>query len=143
MPVYLLLANLIIEKETVVRKYTGGLEQFRLDYKIGGNNFHQEDDELFCIARMNVDEYDLERHTEKGLHYDWEQDFSTDFVIKRRFDEPLWPAPWLQYSGLFAWHINAKAEQIARAFEIGATSVDEIMAQRDKGIELLGPIRSF
>ncbi len=143
MPIFHTLASLIVEKEVVARKYAGGVEQFRLDYKIGGENYHQEDDELFCIARMNVDEYDLERLTEKGLHYDEEKDFSTDFVIKRRFAEPLWPAPWLQYSGLFAWHINAKPEQIARAHEIGAMTFDDIEKHRARGIELFGPIRSF
>jgi len=50
MPFYLHLATLIIEKETVARKYAGGIEQFRLDYRIDGWNYYQEDDELFNLV---------------------------------------------------------------------------------------------
>jgi hypothetical protein len=92
---------------------------------------------------MNIDEFDIYRLTAKGLHYDEEKDFSTDFVIKRRFDEPLWSAPWLQYTLLFAWHITAKPEQIARTHEIGKMTFDEIDKHKARGIELFGPVRSF
>ncbi len=57
MPVYLHLANLIVDKAAVDRKYAGGIEKFRLDYNIGGDNCNQEDDELFNIARMNNEMY--------------------------------------------------------------------------------------
>ncbi len=40
MPVYLHLANLIVDKAAVARKYAGGIEQFRLDYKIGEENYN-------------------------------------------------------------------------------------------------------
>jgi len=33
------------------------MEQFRLDYVIGGENYNQKDDELFNIARMNNEMY--------------------------------------------------------------------------------------
>jgi len=98
---------------------------------------------MFRIARMNIDEFNMERLTKKGLHYDEEKDFSTDFVIKRRFAEPLWPAPWLQYSGVFAWHITAKPEQIARALEIGEMTGIEISEHWSRGIDLFDPVRSF
>jgi len=49
---------------------------------------------------------------------------------------------WLQYTIIFAWYINAKPEQIARALEIGEMTVDEIQSQRNRGIELFGPVRS-
>jgi hypothetical protein len=82
----------------------------------------------------------MERLATKGLHYDEDKDFSTDFVIKRRFDEPLWPAPWLQYTIIFALHINAKPEQITRTHEIGAMTFDVIEEHKARGIELLGPV---
>jgi hypothetical protein len=88
MPVYLHLANLIVDKAAVARKYAGGIEQFRLDYKIGEENYNQEDDELFNIARMNIDEFDIERLTSKGLHYEEEPEFSTEFV-SIKYDFPI------------------------------------------------------
>ncbi len=110
MPVYLHLANLIVDKAAVARKYAGGIEQFRLDYHIGGENYNQEDDELFNIARMNIDEFDIERLTARGLHYEEEPEFSPDFVLKYRYDKTMWDVPWLDYTIIFAWHINAKPE---------------------------------
>jgi hypothetical protein len=53
------------------------------------------------------------------------------------------PAPWLQSTIIFAWHITAKPEQIARALEIGAMTFDEIQEHRSRGIELFGPVRGF
>ena len=64
-------------------------------------------------------------------------------MIKRRFAEPLWPAPWLQYSGVFGWHITAKPEQVTRTLEIGEMTVIEISEHRARGIELFDPVRSF
>jgi hypothetical protein len=34
MPVYLHLANLIVDKAAVAQKYAGGIEQFRLDFNL-------------------------------------------------------------------------------------------------------------
>lgn len=143
MPVYLHLANLIVDKAAVARKYAGGLEQFRLDYRIGGYNFNQEDDELFNIATMNIDEFDLERLTSKGLHYEEEPGFSPDFVLKYRYAKTMWDVPWLQYTIIFAWHIHAKQELIDRAMEIGNMTVGEISEQQSKGIEPFATIRSW
>ncbi len=143
MPVYLHLANLIVDKAAVARKYAGGIEQFRLDYKIGEENYNQEDDELFNIARMNIDEFDIERLTARGLHYEEEPEFSPDFVLKYRYAKTMWDVPWLQYTIIFAWHINAKPEQIARALEIGEMTIDEIQEYWNKGIELFSAIRGF
>ena len=42
MPIYIHLANLIIDKKAVSSKYNGGLAQFRLDYKIGQGSYNQE-----------------------------------------------------------------------------------------------------
>jgi hypothetical protein len=45
MPVYIHLANRIIKKTALESKYKGGIEQFRVDYSIGGENLNQGDNE--------------------------------------------------------------------------------------------------
>jgi len=57
MPVYIELANLIVPKPVIEKKYAGGADHFRKDYSIDGDNHHQEDDLLFSISRMNCDDY--------------------------------------------------------------------------------------
>jgi hypothetical protein len=57
MPVYLHLASLILDKAAVASKYTGEVEQFRLDYKIGGDSYYQQFDELFNITSLNNEMY--------------------------------------------------------------------------------------
>ncbi len=57
MPVYLHLANLIVDKAAVAHKYAGGIAQFRLDYKIGGDSYYQQFDELFNITSLNNEMY--------------------------------------------------------------------------------------
>ncbi len=49
----------------------------------------------------------------------------------------------LQFTMIFAWHLNAKPEQIARALEIGEMTVDDIDEHRARGIALFSAIRSF
>jgi hypothetical protein len=49
---------------------------------------NQEDDELFNIARVNIDEFDIERLTARGLHYETEPEFSTEFV-SIKYDFPI------------------------------------------------------
>ncbi len=92
---------------------------------------------------MNIDEFDIQRLTSKGLHYEEEPEFSPDFVLKYRYDKTMWDVPWLDYTIIFAWHINAKPEQIARALEIGEMTFDNIDKHRARGIELFLAIRSF
>ena len=55
MPVYIHLANLFIKKSAVENKYEGGIVKFREDFFISGDNYNQEDNELFSIAKMNTD----------------------------------------------------------------------------------------
>ena len=64
MPIYLDLANLILDKRIIEKKYTGGIAQFRIDYINERHPMNQEDDELFSISKMNVDEFDIN----KGIH---------------------------------------------------------------------------
>jgi hypothetical protein len=50
MPVYIHLANLILDKQAVERKYSGGLDQFRKDYDICKEGPSTEDNEIFSLA---------------------------------------------------------------------------------------------
>jgi hypothetical protein len=70
MPVYLHIFNLIIDKKAIIKKYSGGIEQFRIDYKIPQSEINQEDDELFSLGQMGTDEFDIESLINKGLNYD-------------------------------------------------------------------------
>jgi len=70
MPVYIHLANLFIKKSAVENKYKGGIVKFREDFFISGDNYNQEDNELFSIAKMNTDEFDLDYLFSKGLDYE-------------------------------------------------------------------------
>jgi hypothetical protein len=58
-------------------------------------------------------------------------------VIKPRYGGLLRSAGWLDYTIIFAWHINAIPEQIARAQEIGEMTFDEIDKHRTRGIDIL------
>ena len=60
MPVYLNVFNLIINKTAIYEKYAGGVEQFRIDYKIPLSKINHEDDELFSLGQMNADEFDID-----------------------------------------------------------------------------------
>lgn len=50
MPVYLDLFNLIVNKKAVTGKYSGGINQFRIDFVIPNAAINQEDDELFLFG---------------------------------------------------------------------------------------------
>ena len=143
MPIYLDLANLIFSKAIIEAKYQGGCEQFRKDWNITDSNRNDEDDELFMLAAMNVDEFDLDPLFEKGLSYDDENQKSTDFVAVGRYEGALWETNWLKSNASFAWHVNCKKEQQERAIEISEhMTMDVIEDYLNKGIEVLKTIRT-
>jgi len=141
MPIYLHLANLIILKTAVEKKYTGGLDQFRIDYGIGEDNYNQEDNELFAIASMNTDDFDYEQLITDGLHFDEELQFSTDFTVMSRYGFFFWKTDWIEDNRVFAWHIDTNKEAIERANYIANLSIDYIQEKRDEGINLFETIR--
>ena len=59
MPIYIHLANMIVDKKIIDTKYYGGCNQFRIDWDIDAGIYNQEDDELFGVARMNYDEFSI------------------------------------------------------------------------------------
>ena len=134
MPIYIHLANLIVPKPVIEKKYTGGADQFRTDYSIDGDNRHQEDDLLFSISRMNCDDYDLSKLVERGLDYDFKEGRSTDFTILSRYGGVLWDMDWLEYNGMFAWHINTEEEKIDMARKRNELTMDKISEMFELGI---------
>jgi len=70
MAVYLHIYNLIISKKAVTEKYKGGGFLFRKDYYPSLSGIHQEDDEMFSLAQMNVDKFDIDRLISNGLSFD-------------------------------------------------------------------------
>lgn len=133
MPIYLHLATLIIDKEAIKRKYKGGITQFQIDYSTNSDNFHQEDHELFALAAMNVDEFNVEKLMEKGLDFDQKNQTSKDFTIKPRYGDYLWKPVWIKDNELFAWHQDASLELIKKADKIAHTNMDELSLQYEKG----------
>jgi len=134
MPTYIELANLVIPKSTVDNKYSGGVDRFRTDYNIHGDNRHQEDDLLFSISGMNCDEYDVGELVEKGLDYDDENNTSHDFTILSRYGGCLWKVDWLEFNSMFAWHINTEKEKINIARKRNELTMDIISEMFESGL---------
>lgn len=143
MPTYIQLANFVFDKKAIAKKYKGGCAQFRKDWKIEGENFHQEDDELFAVAAMNIDEIDIAKLTAAGLEVNEDLSFSNDFVPISRYGGAHWQTDWLEANGTFAWHKNAKQAQIDRAKFIGEEmTMDKIDELAEKGIEVMDTIKT-
>ena len=143
MPVYLDLANLIFDKEVLDRKYKGGCTQFRADWKVGDNDISQEDDELICLSRMNIDEFDIDRLIEAGLSYDNKQKHSEDFVALTRYGDAIWEVKWLSYNSTYAWHSDCKQWQKEKALYISEEMrMEEISKLLDEGVEVFQTIKS-
>jgi len=141
MPVYICPANLIVDKAAVAAKYPGGIDRFRSDFRIDGDNFHMEDDQLFALVSLNVDEFDVDRLIDGGLHFDEAAQYSTDFVLKPRYGDNLWSCDWLLDNEVFAWHVNASGESLEKMERICAMTMDEIIALQERGEEPFSAIR--
>ena len=141
MPVYIHLANIVIQKSTIKEKYNGGIKQFKTDYDYGEGKYHQEDDELFSIAYQNLYRGEFQYLSEKGLHYDKLNDFSKDFVPAFRYGGLLWKSDWLDANVVFAWHKDCEPKQITRAQQIGNMLMDDFIAANERGERLFATIR--
>lgn len=143
MPVYLDIANLIFDKQALEKKYKGGCTQFRVDWKVGENDTSQEDDELICLSRMNLDEFDIDRLIEAGLSYDDEQEQSEDFIAITRYGGALWETTWLSYNATYAWHVNCQQWQKEKALFLSEEmAMEKISELLDQGVEVFQTIRS-
>jgi len=142
MPTFIHLANLIFEKKIIAEKYTGGCNQFRIDYNIDANEFNQEDDDLFSISAMNLNEFEIDILIERGLKFDNQSNRSNDFVAVKRYGGALWQTDWLSDNGTFAWHSNCKDDQKKKAIEITEEmTMDRIQELADKGINMFETIK--
>ncbi len=141
MPVYLDVFNLIVDKKALTGKYSGGINQFRIDYDIPLSKINQEDDELFSLGQMNADQFDIDHLVSSGLSFDIENQKSDDFTIVYRYGNNFWEVNWLEHNRVFAWHIETNNELKIKIVEISEMTVDDIGIQREKGNNLLRTIR--
>ncbi len=143
MPIYLDVENLVFNKELLDMKYQGGSKQFRADWKITDSDIHQEDDELISLAAMNMDEFEIDALTARGLAFDSDKQYSIDFVAISRYGGALWEAEWLNCNETFAWHVNCDPNQKSRAKEISEEmTMDVIEDLMNKGIDVFQTIKS-
>ena len=143
MPVYLDIANYIFDKQALEKKYKGGCTQFRVDWKVGDNDTSQEDDELICLARMNVDEFDIDALIGAGLSYDDGKEQSEDFVAVTRYGGALWETEWLSYNSTYAWHVDCKNWQKEKALYLSEEMrMEEIQELLEQGVEVFQTIKS-
>jgi hypothetical protein len=134
---------LIVLKSSVVKSYRGGLEQFRLDHHINNESLNQEDDLLFSITRMNVDEFDLDSLVDNGLHYDDSNSRSRDFTIHGRLSGFIWEVGWLTENAVFAWHQEDDPDLIRKSILMGQITMDEVVKMQDAGLNPFDTIRSI
>jgi hypothetical protein len=141
MPVYLHIFNLIIDKKAVKQKYLGGIEQFRIDYEIPKSEINQEDDELFSLGQMNVDQFDIESLISKGLSYDIEGQKSDDFTIIYRYGDFLWDVNWVKHNRVFAWHVDTCPDLKLKMDKVCNMTMDDVTKLMEKGINVFNTIK--
>lgn len=118
MPLYIHLANLVLQKSEIESKYKGGLSQFIKDSHWGKAEYDSQDDELLLFASMNSDEFDFEFLDKAGF-----VEIQDYFVITRYSSQENLP-DWLQQNGVFMWHCNCLQNQIQLAKKYSETNVD-------------------
>ena len=93
MPLFLHPSNLVIPKVILAEKYTGGIEQFKIDFKYNSSLYNQEDEALISICAINKEDFNLELLITKGLQFSAENNDSEDFVIINRHGGAQWFFP--------------------------------------------------
>lgn len=140
MPVYIHLANLILDKKAVERKYSGGLEHFRNDYDIDKDGPNTEDHEVFSLTKMNPDEFAIEALVEKGMDFDFDNGVSKDFVILTRYSGCLWEVDWIRSNQVYAWHKEACLKAILKSNILAYGPMDNLIEMYEKGDNPFGVI---
>lgn len=147
MPIQLDIANIILTKEIVAKKYKGGIEQFRIDFLTvpeGYEDLHKintEDDELFGLGQQDYDYFNFEKLALGGFsneYIDTEQEGVA--IILRYSEEKVAKQDWLTFTSAFAWHKDCNAASIAKAEKLSKITVSELMALFEKGEK---PLSSF
>lgn len=141
MPIYLHHFTLIVPKSVLETKYKGGIEQFKEDFFMGDEINDMEDGELLGVGYMGPD-IDVETLVDAGLSYNEEEQFSEDFIIIGRYEEPplFWPCDWIDQNLLHAWHVNASEANKNRAEEVGDMTMDRMIELDEMG---QNPLRAF
>ncbi len=88
------------------------------------------------------EEIDLEGLTAKGLDFDHTAKRSDDFVLLYRYGGLSWEVDWLEENKVFAWHVATSPEQKKRVNEISQMTMDDIVAERERGNNLFRTISS-
>ena len=131
MPTFIEIANIVVPKLIIEKKFSGGIIEFKEYFGFGHGKRHQEDDELFSIAYMNLVDDDLVFLHSKGLDFD--KNKSNDFVVVFRYGGLAWEVDWLETNGTFVWHKECKKEQKQLALQIGDMEMDEIAKAYESG----------
>jgi Leucine-rich repeat (LRR) protein len=101
MSIQLQFYNLIIPKELISKKYSGGYKNFSKNYP---NNTFQEDNELVSFSFMNQDDVDwfCSELAQNGL--DYSNNRSNDFVVTEFVFGNLWDVDWLERDSHHCWY---------------------------------------
>ena len=133
MPIYIHLANLIINKSAIEQKVKVGCAAFS-EHKIFTNiELNQEDNDVFSLTRMNPDEFDTGTLQEMGLDYNEKEDTSTDFTMVTRYGGILWKVDWLEQNGIYTWHVNSSPKEINLAKEKSNMFMSDAIKQIEQG----------
>lgn len=136
MPIHLHLANLIFDKETLHKKYPGGLKQFRIDCGFDQIEYAEEDFYLCLLPAMNVEDLNLKPFIDKGLHWDVENKRSDDFVIFSPYGGLEWECDWVNANNkdypAVAWHQKTDPRIIQKAKDVCQMPMDQIQALVDE-----------
>ena len=142
MPTYLHPYNLILLKTTIEEKYQGGCAQFRIDHKLESTESHQEDDELFSLGFMTIWEPTMDLLKSKGIEFTEGPFHSYDFALFERFGGLGWPTDWLEHNSMFAWHKDCKKWQKEKANYIENSTINELEALQEKGVDPFETIKT-
>jgi hypothetical protein len=133
MPLFVEIYNLIVTKSSVISKYDGGMTQFREDFGFGKYESNFEDNELFLLAAMGHDDFNLDLLIKRGLHYDQVCDFSNDFVIIGRYGYISWKVDWLEGNKIFVWHYIADEHLKEKARKHSNLTINEVTKMFEEG----------
>ncbi|NJN25517.1 MAG: hypothetical protein HC819_05915 [Cyclobacteriaceae bacterium] len=85
----------------------------------------------------------MQKLIDRGLDFDFQLNYSNDFVAISRYGGSLWEANWINYNGTIAWHSNCKSKQIERAVEIGELmTMEKDQELLHQGVNVFATIKS-
>ncbi len=132
MPIFVNYFSLVVPKDILEKKYPGGVTQFKNDFSFTECDAMTEDDELIALYAMGYPYKDVEKLVSKGLHYNQEALFSTDFVVVDRLkpESCHWKPGWFETNSIFYWHTDCASWQKDKAREISKMTMDKVEEAR-------------